>query len=394
MPAFLLALAIILAWLPAGCSRSEPDYAQSTPEQTIQSALAMVREGNARSLSTLIFADSVELRAVLNRAGDLLGSLQTLAKTVERRMPAEVAALRAASASQPPGTGLIGNLQPGRAASRNTPAQRGGPDGPPPAVRNALQTLLADPFAWIEANASRLTAVPISDDTVALQIDNQPVLPPLGLTMRRSGNDWFFVLPLNLPVVSNYLPQTRQEWSIIASLVRVADTLVKELADDVDAGRVTSLEALARRAGEKVLGPGAIVFIVYQRELSVRAIRGPMLADARRRIDRWTDERAAAGTDRALVERAAAVLLAAANEPLDREARAQQKAPAPASAQAGSRRVPNRFQSMSLAAFETEAEAWLAEVGIPLDLDQPLDDPALTRAEQALEARRRGRPGP
>lgn len=390
----LAACSLALAAL-ASCDRSDPPYSQASPEALAQTASAMVRDGNARLLSRLVFADSVELRAVLNRLGELLGSLQRLAREVEQAMPAEVAQLRARNADPKlAGTSLLQSVTTGRLPTR----ERGGPDGPPPVIQNALYTLLADPFAWIDSNAKRVTFVSLADDLVAIQVDGQPALAPIGLTLRRSGDEWFLVLPLNLPFLSNYLPQTRQEWSIAASLIRVANSVVSELADDVSSGRVRTLDALARRAGEKAFGPAAMVFIVYQREMTVRARREPLVTDLRRRLDRWVDERTDAAdlpanspereAFRLLAKRAAALINQAALAPLDARARTE-LASAPTTTPAR----PNRreFQNLSRATLETQAEEWLTAAGIPLDLGAPLEPAPLDRAEKAAADRREGR---
>ncbi len=401
----LLLAALVSAMLLPGCGRPPPRYSQQSPQAVLESAAAMVRDGQAQELTRLVFADSVELRAVLNRVGDLLGSLQRLARAVARQMPEEVAALQAA----PPDASTGSLLQSLTAASR-APNQKGatprgdagGPDGPPAAVRNALQTLFADPFGWVQRNAARVTTVPISDEVAAVQVDGQPVLAPIGLTMQRSGDDWFIVLPLNLPGVSQYLPETRSEWSIIASLVRVGKGVIDELADEVEGGRIRTLEALSRRAGEKAFGPAAMVFIVYQREITVRQRRQPMMTDLGRRLDRWIDERTEAGAARPLAERAGRVIRQAAVAPLDRLAREELKAsPQPLFAPQGRAasappKAPERgrFTKQDRAAFETAAEEWLAEAGIRLDLDAPLDEAALAAAEATLDAQRTGKPVP
>jgi len=97
-------------------------------------------------------------------------------------------------------------------------------------VQGALARLFADPYGWLDRNASRLTTVKLADDIAAVMVDNQPVMPPLGLTMRlEKDGKWYIVLPTNLPVVSNFMPRTREEWSIIASVIKVVENVTVEL---------------------------------------------------------------------------------------------------------------------------------------------------------------------
>lgn len=371
-------LGIVLGWgllaPAAGCSKKET-YSQATPEDVVKSAIAMAKNGQASQMSRLFFADSTELRAVLNRLGGLLGSMQSLAEAVQARFPEDLAKLRAeASKSDAADRGakvlsaFSGGRTPGTERERRD------------LLENTMQALLADPFGWLEANAPRLTAVTIADDTAALMLDGQPI-PPVGLTMRRSGDEWFIVLPLNLPVVSQYVPQTEQEWKILASLVKVLDNAVKDLADDVRAGKVKKLENLAEKAGEKAFGPAAMVFVVYGKEMDVRTKREKAVADLRKRLAKWTDERTKAGQDLQVLQRASDLVLKAAVEPLDQAVR---KDTALIASERKSDPQTPKFEKMPSADLEALGAQWLSLRGAKLDLSGEFDAPAVDAAAKAL----------
>lgn len=269
----LVGLAAAIIGVAVYLSRSAPasadfDYPQSTPDEVLQSALAMIRRGDARRLPDLIYADSDEMRAVLNRLGRLLQSVQALAATIQQKFPQEVEELRAKGAE----SALT------RIAQRGVPRtdRRAGPREQrqmQESLADASRLLLADPYGWLERNSSRLTTLKTADNVAAIMVDGKPAFG-LGLTMRRDNDRWHVVLPINMPGVARFVPRNHDEWAILASMIQVVDNAVLELDSDVRAGRVHSLQGVAELAGDKAWMPMAICFVAYQKAMDARAAAG------------------------------------------------------------------------------------------------------------------------
>lgn len=336
----------------AGCSKGD-EYSQDTPQDTVNSAVAMVKDGRADRLTTLIYPESPEFNAVLQRLSGFLGTLQDVAVEARARFPAEIEKYRQeATKSTPAARNVLAAIQrPSRGGGgAEDRAQR-------EAVEDTLGRLLADPFNWIERNAERLTTVSVSDDAAAVLLDGKPV-PPIGLAMKKVQGRWYVQLPLNLPVVSQYMPQTRQEWSIIASLVKVLDNAVQELGGDIRSGSISSIEQLASKTGEKAFIPGAMVFVVYSKEMDVRGRRNKVMAQYRKAQAAWVAHRARAGADQEALGRLAAVLPLVVVEPIDKLVRTDTARP-----RRDAPRETPAFAEMKPGAFEATVEPWLAEKG-------------------------------
>lgn len=276
---WIVALLAPLMLLLASCGDS---FDRSTPEGTIQAAKQVVADGRADKLGTFIYAENEDMRRLMNRFGRFLGNVQGLATAVQAKFPEEVEKLRkeaeavAEGQKKPPGffADLAKEMNRGNQRGRNN--RRGGPpmggaqgDRMRTSFDALMKQVLADPYAWarqVDGAAERLTTVPITDTSAALQFDGEPVLAPIGMTMRR-GDDglWYFVLPTNLPGVSNFMPKSKEQFQIFGGLIRVFDQVVIDLKADVEAGRITNLDALAGAAGEKAFVPMAMTFFAYQR---------------------------------------------------------------------------------------------------------------------------------
>lgn len=228
----------------------------SDPNDLIDIAWEFVESGRPERLPELIHAESPEMEAVLARVGRLLGSLHELAGAVQERFPEETARLRAEAV--PDATALMG---------RAREAARDGPD------EGFLARVFADPFGWLRSARERVSVVYIADDARAVLIDGQPAFG-VGLTMREYEEGWRLALPMSLPLVSRYMPKSREEWTIVASMVTVIDNAVRDLEADVRAGRVRHLNDAARAAGEKAWAPLVMTIVAYQRAMEVRGTGG------------------------------------------------------------------------------------------------------------------------
>jgi hypothetical protein len=383
-----LALAAMLAGVMialVSCKRAAaPTYSQASPDDTLRTLIQMVRNGDADQIPPkLIYADKPELRAILKRMGELTGSLQALAKELNTRFPNEVAQLKAAATDgaslqlddlfSASGKGLnpddLRKKMEAKAKAAAANAQRQA-DGkapittPPPApnepelmFRNLATRLVADPFGWISEHEAKLTTVKLADDQAAVLYDGKPV-PPIGVTMKLDKGQWYFVLPLNAPGVGQFIPQTRHEWSIIGSLIKVLDNAVKDVTDEVRSGKVRTMNKLAESIGEKAFIPGAIVFVVYGKEMDVRTKRERAAKQFSRALNTWATNRT--GDDAAIIKKLTDALNRLALEELDTLVRASVKdnaAPLPA------------FEKMDETALTSTIENWLKPKGIALSLN-------------------------
>jgi hypothetical protein len=252
--------------LAPGCSR-EP-YAQSTPDETILAAKTMIEKGEASKLPRLIYSENEDMRRWLSSVGRLTGDMQELARTLQEKFPDEVASLRARAAQaaqEGKATTLFGQLaQQTRRQGRNQRRQ-----GPPKGDErtqfdDAIVRLLADPYAFLRESEGRLTTAQVDDERVAVLWDGKPVLQPLGMLMQRDEQDrWCFVLPTNIPGAQGVMPQSKEQWEILGMLVTTLDKVVKDLTVEVQDGRLASLDAVSRRAGEMTFVPAVMVFYAY-----------------------------------------------------------------------------------------------------------------------------------
>jgi len=291
-----VALLMVAMLFAGGCSR-RPRYSQETPDDVIKSAVAMIKNGDTRKLASLIYADSPEMRGVLNQFGRMLESMQKLSVASAQRFPAEFAKLQedaAAAAEDPKNKTLIASMMAGLGDFTPKPGQR-----PPNAddIRAGFSAVLADPFGWIDRNAARLSTVKTADDTAAVMFDGQPAIPVVGLPMRMEGGKWYVVLPVNVPPVSNVMPRTRQQWSIFASVFKVLENSSNAVTDEVRAGRVSSLKNLVDKYQEKVLLPIGIAFVAYGKELDVRGRTERRMNALKTRERAWVEARKKKGAE-------------------------------------------------------------------------------------------------
>lgn len=267
--AALCMMLVCLVVVPlGGCG--EP-YARNTPEGTIETARRMISDGNSRRLGELIYAQSPEEARLMRRLGVMLGNLDTLGDSIAVAFPKEVEELKArAEAAAKDGKG--GSMLNRVFAQVNPQQRRGGRRGSGRPDQNTeqlfndlLKTLFADPYGWLKESEERLTTVYLTEDSVALLWDGKPILPPIGLTMRKTDTgEWAFALPTNLPGISSFWPKTKEEYEIWGGLITVFDNVILDVTKDVRDGRATSLDDVARRAGEKTFLPAVLTFFAFQ----------------------------------------------------------------------------------------------------------------------------------
>lgn len=266
MPLWLL---FLLAFV--GCE-DKSKYSQATPEATIATARLMVEEGKAKRLGDLIYAENPDMRLFLTRTGVFLGNLQKLGTAVQQKFPNDVTKLKTDledAAKKGKTTSLFGQI-----------AQQAMPRGKRPnmdttqardAFDDALKSILADPYSFLRESEKRLTTEYLTDDSVSLRWDAKPIMAPIGMRMKLADDaKWYFALPTNIPGASAFLPKTKEEYEILGGLIEVFDNMVLDLIKDVEQGRVTSLDTLARSAGEKAFLPAVMVMFAYSKGVEQR----------------------------------------------------------------------------------------------------------------------------
>lgn len=355
--ALLAAAAMVLS----GCNR-EKEYSQDTPDDVLRSAAEMIRDGQTQRLPDLIAADNDEMRRMLDRLGVLFGNMQKLAAAAQERFPDDLARIKAAAEAQAAsgaGNPLLGMVRSGG---------RGGPPGggDESAVKELVNRLFADPYGWLDRNATRLTAEKIADDQAMILFDGEPLIPIVGLPMIERDGKWYVALPTNMPPLSMGWPKTKPQWDIIRSLVTIIDKAVIEMTEDIRQGRVGGLDQLASKAQEKMIFPAAFAFLAYQREMDVRSRVDRRMSQFRTRQREWAKSVRDKGR-----EVSPKLLLAI-----------EKVAPAEIE-QVVRKRTPLAIDQLSDSDFEDLAAQWLGRKGLTVAMDGDVGPEAIDARVQA-----------
>lgn len=347
----------------------KPTYSQATPDDVVRSAVLMVKNGHAKYLPDLIYADSDEMRGSLKRLGILLGHLQELAGSIKTRFPEEIERYRLEAEAEiasgkPPA--MLGALMGGLGGNRS-----GGPPGPPDAdqeraVRDLIARIFADPYGWIEQNEDRLSTIQVTDDLASILLDGNPVAG-VGLALKLDGDKWYLALPTNIPPVSRVMPKAPGQWKMINSLVKILDNTVLELNEDVSQGRLSNLKGIGDKAQEKILFPAGIWFAAYAADMDARGRIDRNQRQFRDRQRAWAKSREerAGGSAEGVTDGLTRAMSEIAGPEIEKLVRAR-KAP--------------RWGEMSNSAFEAMVGEWLSARGLKIDLSAPLDRAAVDAA--------------
>lgn len=264
----LVMLPVLL--LAAGCR--DKGYSQATPDDVLQTARLMVEQGDARRLTELIYADSPQMRDLLEHLGQTFQSLADLGIEVNRAFPREVAELRAQAeeaARRGEATTFVGRLAGLSNRSVRVGASGEGPD-PRDAFNQAAKELMSDPYAWLTRNADRLSTTTMTDDTAAILWDGKPVFG-VGLAMKEEKGRWYVVLPTAVPPVSQIMPRNDAEWEIAHALVQIVDNALTDTAADIREGKAGNLEDVARVLGEKAFITTMMGMVAYGKAVEARS---------------------------------------------------------------------------------------------------------------------------
>lgn len=242
-----LATAALLAL--TGCAE-KPTYDTSTPEGVLIAMQQMVQDGHPEALVTLLeitprdvtFDDGVTeasaIAEVKQKTGDMLAQLWRIATKLHDRYPNEFAK-ESTSATE--------------ALDRQFPLA---------AIGKYTQEALRDPFAFVTNQRDKLSAEDMGDGTAALLYEGEPIAGG-AVTLVETDDGWKFLVPLDAMRGSEYFPDTREEWAILASLMLGVENAMKDFEDEVDAGEFGSLRAASERVGQMVGGSLIVQSVVY-----------------------------------------------------------------------------------------------------------------------------------
>ncbi len=357
-------------------------YSQASPDAVLDSAMLMVKNGDARLLTKLIYADSPEMRQSLNRLRLLLQNMQGLAKEIQENFPKEIQEFREKTEKElkegkTPAflAAISGGFGRGSQANIAVPSANGDRSETESAVREFVARQFSDPFGWLEQNAERLSTLTIADDQATVTLDGRPVAGiGIPLQLAEDGN-WYIKLPTGMPPLSDVLPKAKPQWMMFNSLVQLLDNTVVELTTDVRSGNLRNLKSIGDKAQEKIIFPGALWFTAYSADLDARKRVDRGLRSYRERQKAWAksrDDRAADGAA-GVSPKLLAALSKIATEELTPLIRARKSPP---------------FKDMTDAAFEDLIAGWMKKQRLGVDPVGPLKSDAIDQAVERWESAR------
>ncbi|MDA1007457.1 MAG: hypothetical protein O2800_00435 [Planctomycetota bacterium] len=235
---------LVVAALMGGCGKSA-EYDTSTPQATLDSLQKMIEDGHPEELPRLIeipardvtFADGVTeasaIGDVKTKLHDMLAQLWRITLKLKERYPAEFGT-ETANASG--------------ALREFLPLQM---------VGVATAKILSDPFQFIRDQREHLTVEDMGDGTAAVLYDDEPIMEG-AVSMIETDAGWMFLVPVDTLRSSEYFPDTREEWAILASLLLGIENSLKDFEDEIDDGHFKSMRAASERAG-MLLGESLVV---------------------------------------------------------------------------------------------------------------------------------------
>ncbi len=239
--------ALSVSAILVGCGGS--DYDTPTPESVMVVASAMVANGDADQLPSLIeiaprdieFEDGVTeasaIAEVKGKLSELLGRLWLVGEELQRQFPDETLD------TLDEAVGMVGD-----ATDEDWTDVVGG--------------LLADPFAFLDVQEERVEILDLGDGTAAVLWDDEPALGGF-VAMLETDDGWKVGVPIELVQDSEYWPQTRWEWSVVASMLLGIENSLADFELEVRGGRFKSLSSAAERAGRIIGESVAVQGVIY-----------------------------------------------------------------------------------------------------------------------------------
>lgn len=249
-------LAMLAAVVLIGCGRPQQEYSRNSPEAVVDSAILMVQRAEAERLTELVYAENIQMRALLNQIGLTLGAMEKLADAIKEKFPEELAAMRARIEADG-GKSLLEQIVGG---AQDSPFD--GPQGGE-AFREIAMQIFADPYGWIELHGDKLDVIYLADDTYGVMYAGEVLLQPWGLLIKQQEDGWYLMLPTNLPGARRILPDTEDEFMIWGSMFKTIENGVLDMTNDVRKGRTTSMNQLGSSALEKFAIPAVMVGYAY-----------------------------------------------------------------------------------------------------------------------------------
>ena len=247
MPEFgrtsVITLVGIVVSASVGCGGGS-DYDTSTPEAVVVTAQKMVRNGDASRLPELIHIDARDIQyedgvteasaiaEVKGKLSELLGRMWTVGETLQARFPGET----------------LDSLDEA-VAMVNDATERDWTD--------AVGRVLSDPFDFIEKSQERLEIIDLGDGTAAVLWDDEPAFGGFVAMIEVDGG-WRIGIPIELVRDTDYWPQTRWEWSVVASMLLSIENALEDFETMVERDRFKTLSQASAYAG-RLLGESVIV---------------------------------------------------------------------------------------------------------------------------------------
>ena len=225
--------------LLSGCA--DPDYDTSTPQAAMDSMQAMVEDGRPDLLPTLLYLEPRDIRfddgvteesaieEVRGKLSDMLAQLWRVTLKLRDEFPDDV----------------DGEFEEVRI--------RFGGDG----FGDWFGRILADPFGVLREQKERVVVEDMYDGTAAVLVDDEPLFGGL-VSMIETGDGWQIAIPVQYAQTSEYWPQTRYEWSVIASMLLAVENSLTDFEREIDRGGFRNLAHASERAG-RLLGESVVV---------------------------------------------------------------------------------------------------------------------------------------
>ncbi|MCP4837285.1 MAG: hypothetical protein GY895_21275 [Phycisphaera sp.] len=233
---------LLFCGLLGGCGSE--DYDTSTPEAVMASARAMVENGDADRLPELIhfeprdieFDDGVTeasaIEEVKGKLAELLGRLWRIGEELQVRFPGEA-------------------MDTLNEAVVMVDAEGGGD------WTDIVGQVLANPYQFLDEGEGRIEILDLGDGTAAVLWDDEPALGGF-VAMLETPDGWRASVPIELVRDTEYWPQTRWEWSVVASMLISIENALEDFENDVMSDRFRTLSQASASAG-RIVGESAVV---------------------------------------------------------------------------------------------------------------------------------------
>ncbi len=244
----LLVLTALVSLLTA-CG-DKPTYDTSTPEAMLASLQQAIQDGHPEIIPQLIdlparditFADGVTEASAIGevkaKAGDMLAQLWRITEKLRARYPDEFGDEAQVA------VGKVDEFVPIAAYGKYT------------------AKFLSDPFGFITEQREKLTAEDMGDGTAALLYEGEPIFEG-AVTLVETDDGWKVAVPIDTMRGSEYFPDTREEWSVLASLMLSAENAMIDFEVELDAGKFKTMRAASERVGQTVGASVIVQSIVY-----------------------------------------------------------------------------------------------------------------------------------